>query len=42
MASQYNARPRPPELLVDGARVHVARERESVTDLWAGESLLPD
>jgi len=42
MASQYNARPRPPELLVDGARVHVARERESVTDLWAGESLLPE
>ncbi|MGB5234506.1 MAG: diaminopimelate decarboxylase, partial [Candidatus Macondimonas sp.] len=42
MASQYNARPRPPELLVDGARVYVARERESVTDLWAGESLLPD
>ena len=42
MASQYNARPRPPELLVDGARLHVARERESVTDLWAGESLLPD
>jgi diaminopimelate decarboxylase len=42
MASQYNARPRPPELLVDGARVHVARERESVTDLWAGESLLSD
>lgn len=42
MASQYNARPRPPELLVDRAWVHVARERESVTDLWAGESLLPD
>ena len=42
MASQYNARPRPPELLVDGDRIHVARTRESVNDLWAGESLLPD
>lgn len=42
MASQYNARPRPPELLVDGDRIHVARARESVNDLWAGESLLPD
>lgn len=42
MASQYNARPRPPELLVDGDRIHVARTRESVIDLWAGESVLPD
>ena len=42
MASQYNARPRPPELLVDGDRIHVARARESINDLWAGESLLPD
>ena len=42
MASQYNARPRPPELLVDGDRIHVARTRESINDLWAGESVLPD
>lgn len=39
MASQYNARPRPPELLVDGAHVHVARARETLADLWAGERL---
>lgn len=39
MASQYNARPRPPELLVDGAHVHLARARETLADLWAGERL---
>ena len=37
MASNYNARPRPVELLVDGDAVHVARDRESVTQLFAGE-----
>lgn len=42
MASNYNARPRPPELLVDGRRVHLARRRESIEDLMAGEEILPD
>jgi diaminopimelate decarboxylase len=37
MSSNYNTRPRAVELLVDGARVHVARRRESVDDLLAGE-----
>ena len=41
MASNYNARPRPPELLVDGAVVHVARPRETVAELFATERLLP-
>jgi diaminopimelate decarboxylase len=41
MASNYNARPRPAEVLVDGERAHLARERESISDLWAGEAPLP-
>jgi len=42
MASNYNARPRPPEILVDGDRTHLARRRETAADLMAGEELLPD
>lgn len=38
LASNYNSRPRPCELLVDGARVHVARRRETHEDLIRGES----
>lgn len=41
MASNYNARPRPAEVLVDGGHVHVCRERESVQALFAGEHRLP-
>ncbi len=41
MASNYNARPRPAEVLVDGDDVHVCRERESVAALFAGEHRLP-
>ena len=41
MASNYNARPRPAEVLVDGARAHLARAREALSDLWAGEATLP-
>jgi diaminopimelate decarboxylase len=37
MASSYNSRPRPAEVLVDGERAHLAREREDWSDLWAGE-----
>lgn len=33
MASQYNAHPRPAEVLVDGDRAHVIRARESYEDL---------
>ncbi|HET9496663.1 MAG TPA: diaminopimelate decarboxylase [Chloroflexia bacterium] len=36
MASQYNARPRPAEVLVDGGEVRLIRERETYADLWAG------
>lgn len=41
MASQYNARPRPAEIMVDGDRAHLVRSRESVDDLMAGERRLP-
>lgn len=37
MASNYNTRPRPPEVLVDGERMHVIREREPLDSLWALE-----
>ena len=42
MASNYNTRPRAPEILVDGDRAHLVRRRETVTELYAGESVLPD
>ena len=39
LSSNYNSRPRPCELLIDGRRVHVARSRETFEDLIRGESL---
>lgn len=39
MSSNYNSRGRAPELLVDGANVHVVRRRETVQDLLALEKL---
>lgn len=41
MASQYNARPRPAEVLIDGTRFGVIRERETEEDLIRGEHLEP-
>jgi len=38
MASTYNGRPRPAEVLVRGARFQVVRAREKPPDLWRGES----
>jgi len=40
MASNYNARPRPAEVMVDGERFHVVRRRESFEDMVAGESMI--
>ena len=40
MASNYNSRPRAPEILVDGADAHVIRERESFEDLVRGEHIV--
>jgi diaminopimelate decarboxylase len=39
MSSQYNARPRAAEVLVEGDRFRVVRRRETYEDLIAGESL---
>lgn len=39
MASNYNSRPRPPEVLVDNGEVHLIRERESYEDLVRGERI---
>ena len=41
MSSNYNSRPRAAEVMVDGDRYHVVRQREQVRDLFAGESVLP-
>lgn len=37
MASNYNSRCRPAEVLVDGEQLHLVREREKLKDLWKGE-----
>jgi len=41
MSSNYNSRPRAPEIMVDGDQVHLVRRRETVEDLISGEHLLP-
>lgn len=41
MSGNYNSRPRPPEVMVDGHSFHVVNRRESIDDLMARESLLP-
>lgn len=37
MSSNYNSRPRPPEVLVDGGTMHLIRPRETLADLYRGE-----
>jgi len=39
MASQYNARPRPAEVLVDGRSWRIIRQRETYKDLIRGETV---
>jgi diaminopimelate decarboxylase len=39
MASNYNSRPRVPEVLVRGGEYHVIRERETYQDLVRGERI---
>ena len=41
MSSNYNSRPRLPEIMVDGDRYHVVRTRESIRELYASEKTLP-
>jgi len=40
MSSNYNSRPRPPEIMVDGDRMTLVRRRETVTELFDTECLL--
>lgn len=42
MSSNYNSRPRAAEVMVDGDRFQVVRQRETITELYAGETLLTD
>jgi diaminopimelate decarboxylase len=41
MSSNYNQRPRPPEVLVEGDRYYLARQRETLDDLLRGETAEP-
>lgn len=41
MAGNYNSRPRAAEVMIDGNGAHEIRRRETVAELFAGESLLP-
>jgi len=41
MSSTYNQRPRPPEVVVEGDRYYVARQRETLDDLVRGETAEP-
>lgn len=42
MSSNYNTRPRAAEIMVDGNEKFLVRERESVSELYRLESMLPD
>jgi len=39
MGSNYNARPLPPEILVNGKKCAGARERQAVEKIWADEKV---
>jgi diaminopimelate decarboxylase len=41
MSSNYNSRPRAAEVMVDGDKIHLIRERESIEQLFANERILP-
>ena len=42
MSSNYNSRPRAAEVLVDGDKMHLIRQREQWQDLWRGEQVVTD
>jgi len=42
MASNYNTRPRAAEVMTDGDRVHLIRQREEIKSLFADERLIKD
>ncbi len=41
MASNYNTRPLAAEILVNGKKFAVVRERQPVEEIWAGENVAP-
>jgi len=41
MSSNYNSRPRVPEIMVDGNAAHLVRRRETLADILRGETRLP-
>jgi diaminopimelate decarboxylase len=41
MASNYNTRPLAAEILVNGKKVAVVRERQAVKEIWADEKIAP-
>ncbi len=41
MSSNYNARPRPVEVMVDGRNFHIIKPRETLESLYADEQVLP-
>jgi diaminopimelate decarboxylase len=41
MASNYNSRPRPPEIMIDDGKWWIAREREKVETMFSTEKLSP-
>ncbi len=42
MASNYNSRGRPAEVLIDGTQMHLVRRRETIDDLIALEFVVPE
>ncbi|MCG7491476.1 MULTISPECIES: diaminopimelate decarboxylase [Vibrio] len=42
MSSNYNTRARAAEVMVDGDRVHLVRQREELSSLWALENILAE
>lgn len=42
MSSNYNARPRAAEVMVDGTRIELVRARERLEDLWKDERTIDD
>lgn len=42
MSSNYNTRTRAAEVMVDGDKVHLVRQREELSSLWALENILPE
>jgi len=42
MSSNYNTRARAAEIMVDGGNMHLVRQREELSSLWALENILPE